>query len=137
MNDRALQRLEQAARAVVSDLNHTIRDSERGATPVETRARLQLIADQTVDRINIAVNDARNALTQAANELRLSESKMMEQAQIINTIRATSPTAVAQAERMAGDERELRHCTSGICCPMVPPCDHDGPCYFAIPVKPR
>lgn len=49
-------RLQQAARATIADLNHTIRDIERGATPNETAARLQVITDQANDRLNAAIN---------------------------------------------------------------------------------
>lgn len=69
---QAFARLQQAMRGATADIHNTIFDIERGAEPSETRARLQLFAEQINDR-----------LTSRANQLWLL---LVEQQQTIDTM---------------------------------------------------
>lgn len=97
--------IQQAHRAAVADMNNTMLDCERGATPQETAARLALFASQIADRLNGAANQLYAELLDVQHWYALYESKIAEQAQIINLLRETHPDSVALAEHTAVESR--------------------------------
>lgn len=134
----AIATLRSAILGLAADLNHTIRDSERGATPVETRDRLQLIANQAGQRLNGAWNQTYLALLAQAELITRHEHTEAEQA---HTIHAQQQTIAQQQQRLADyAERDARNrdcaANSGIC-PLDPVCPADLPCYVTLAADDR